>query len=73
MAEPVMDEGYDAEASYALEVQVRCSACTEMISEVRVVRMLRTKVNLPRRAPSGPGPGLSEVPFGDLRRAGNLT
>ena len=53
MVEPAMDEGYDTEASYALEVPVRCGRCAEMISEVRVVRMLRTKVNftstLPRR------------------------
>ena len=53
MVEPAMEEGYDAEASYALELPVRCSRCEEMISELRVVRMLRTKVNftstLPRR------------------------
>ena len=53
MAEPVIDDAYDAEASYALEIPVRCGTCSEMISEVRVVRMLRTKVNftstLPRR------------------------
>jgi len=53
MAEPAMEEGYDAEASYALETPVRCASCSEAITEVRVVRMLRTKVNftstLPRR------------------------
>jgi hypothetical protein len=53
MAEPIVDESYDAEASYALEIPVRCGQCHEMISEIRVVRMLRTKVNftstLPRR------------------------
>jgi len=69
-----MDEGYDAEASYALEVQVRCSACTEMISEVRVVRMLRTKVNftstLPRRGRVLACPKCLSVISGEL---GNLT
>jgi hypothetical protein len=53
MSEPATEESYDAEASYALEIPVRCSACSELIAEVRVVRMLRTKVNftstLPRR------------------------
>ena len=69
-----MDEGYDAEASYALEVQVRCSACTELISEVRVVRMLRTKVNftstLPRRGRVLACPKCLSVISGEL---GNLT
>ena len=71
MAEPVMD---DAEASYALEIPVRCGRCSEMISEVRVVRMLRTKVNftstLPRRGRVLACPKCLTLISGEL---GNLT
>jgi hypothetical protein len=69
-----MDDAVDAEATYALETQVRCSACTEMISEVRVVRMLRTRVNftstLPRRGRVLACPRCLSVISGEL---GNLT
>jgi hypothetical protein len=69
-----MDESSDAEASYALELPVRCSSCTEMIAEVRVVRMLRTKVNftstLPRRGRVLTCPKCLSVISGEL---GNLT
>ena len=74
MAEPMMDEAYDAEASYALEIPVRCGRCSEMISEVRVVRMLRTKVNftstLPRRGRVLACPRCLTAISGEL---GNLT
>lgn len=74
MAEPAEDAGYDTEASYALEVPVRCASCSEMISEVRVVRMLRTKVNftstLPRRGRVLSCPKCLTVISGEL---GNLT
>jgi hypothetical protein len=74
MAEPAVDESYDAEASYALEIPVRCAACTELISEVRVVRMLRVKVNftstLPRRGRVLACPKCLTVISGEL---GNLT
>ena len=53
MAEPELMEGVDSEAAYTLERDVRCPACREEISELRVVRLLRTRVNftstLPRR------------------------
>ena len=45
MAEPEPLENADSEASYALESEVRCPACREQISELRVVRLLRTRVN----------------------------
>jgi hypothetical protein len=74
MAEPAMDDAYDVEASYALEVPVRCGHCTEMVSEIRVVRMLRTKVNftstLPRRGRVLACPNCLTVISGEL---GNLT
>jgi hypothetical protein len=74
MAEPATDEAYGAEASYALELPVRCSACSELIAEVRVVRMLRTKVNftstLPRRGRVLTCPKCLAVISGEL---GNLT
>jgi hypothetical protein len=74
MAEPLMADAYDAEASYALEIPVRCGHCSEMISEVRVVRMLRTKVNftstLPRRGRVLACPKCLTVVSGEL---GNLT
>ena len=74
MAEPAIDETCDAEASYALELPVRCSSCTELISEVRVVRMLRIKVNftstLPRRGRVLACPKCLSVISGEL---GNLT
>jgi hypothetical protein len=74
MTEPAEDAGYDTEASYALEVPVRCGSCTETISEVRVVRMLRTKVNftstLPRRGRVLACPRCLTVISGEL---GNLT
>jgi len=41
------------EAEYALECPVRCPACGELISTLKAVRVLRSKVNftstLPRR------------------------
>ena len=74
MVEPAMEEGYDAEASYALETPVRCGRCEEMISELRVVRMLRTKVNftstLPRRGRVLACPKCLTMLSGEL---GNLT
>jgi len=74
MAEPAMDDTLDAEATYALEIPVRCSACTAMVSEVRVVRMLRTRVNftstLPRRGRVLVCPSCLSVMSGEL---GNLT
>jgi len=74
MAEPAMDDTIDAEATYALEMPVRCSACSERISEVRVVRMLRTRVNftstLPRRGRVLACPRCLTVISGEL---GNLT
>ena len=43
----------DAEAEYQLESPIRCPSCEAGITTLRVVRMLRTKVNftstLPRR------------------------
>ena len=43
----------DSEAAYALEAEVACPSCQDRITELRVVRLLRTKVNftstLPRR------------------------
>ncbi len=43
----------DAEAEYTLEYPVRCPCCAAEIEMVKVVRLLRTKVNftstLPRR------------------------
>ncbi len=55
--EPIRTEdlvtGRDAEAEYTLEYPVRCPYCDEEIEIVKVVRLLRTKVNftstLPRR------------------------
>lgn len=53
MAEPALSPESQAEASYALESPVSCPACRDLISELRVVRLLRTRVNftstLPRR------------------------
>lgn len=73
-AEPAMDDAVDAEATYALETPVRCSACTELISEIRVVRMLRSRVNftstLPRRGRVIACPRCLSVISGEL---GNLT
>jgi hypothetical protein len=74
MAEPAIEDGYEAEATYALETAVRCATCAEMITEVRVVRMLRTKVNftstLPRRGRVLACPKCLSVISGEL---GNLT
>ena len=74
MAEPAIDEAYDAEASYALEIPVRCANCSETITEIRVVRMLRTKVNftstLPRRGRVLACPKCLTAISGEL---GNLT
>ena len=42
-----------AEAEYQLETPVTCPACSESVSSLHVIRMLRTRVNftstLPRR------------------------
>ena len=74
MAEPAMDETIDAEATYALEIPVRCAACSEQISELRVVRMLRTRVNftstLPRRGRVLACPRCLSMISGEL---GNMT
>ncbi len=54
--EPIIEQmvaSRDAEAEYTLEYQVRCPCCEAEIEMVKVVRLLRTKVNftstLPRR------------------------
>jgi hypothetical protein len=53
MAEPLAAVAPDSEAAYALETPVTCPCCRDTIRELRVVRLLRTKVNftstLPRR------------------------
>ena len=47
------EEEVQTEAEYTLESPVRCPACTQSLSAVHVVRLLRTRVNftsaLPRR------------------------
>ena len=47
------EEEVEPEAEYALEAQVKCSACSQSLTNVNVVRLLRTRVNftssLPRR------------------------
>ena len=45
--EPLVEseQEIEVEAQYALESQVKCRACSEMLQTVHVVRMLRTKVN----------------------------
>lgn len=35
----------EIEAQYALEAPARCHHCNETLTEVHVIRMLRTKVN----------------------------
>ncbi len=46
-------EGESAEAEFTLEAPVICPACQEAIYNLKVIRMLRTRVNftstLPRR------------------------
>jgi len=46
-------EEVEAEAEYTLEAQVKCASCSENLTNVNVVRLLRTRVNftssLPRR------------------------
>jgi hypothetical protein len=43
----------DSEAEYSFEYEARCPSCRESLSQVKVVRLLRTRVNfistLPRR------------------------
>lgn len=47
------EEQIEAEAEYEIEAPVKCANCSETLQTVRVVRLLRTKVNftssLPRR------------------------
>jgi len=73
MAEPEPAVTVDAEAAYALEKAVRCPTCREEISELRVVRLLRTRVNftstLPRRGRVMACPKCAAVLSGEL---GNL-
>ena len=54
MAEPLTQvPPVESEAAYALEAPVQCPSCHDSIAELRVIRLLRTKVNftstLPRR------------------------
>jgi len=47
------EEEVEPEAEYALEAQVKCASCSKTLTNVNVVRLLRTRVNftssLPRR------------------------
>jgi hypothetical protein len=48
-----VEEEVEAEAEYTLEAQVKCASCSRALTNVNVVRLLRTRVNftssLPRR------------------------
>jgi hypothetical protein len=74
MAEPLTHPAAQSEAAYALEAPVHCPSCRERITELRVVRLLRTKVNftstLPRRGRVMICPVCATVVSGEL---GNLT
>ncbi len=52
-AEPAVQEKRSAEAEYQLESPVVCPSCGQLVSTLKVTRMLRTRVNftstLPRR------------------------
>jgi hypothetical protein len=54
-ARPALEETLiqDSEAEYALEYPAVCPKCGEMVGTLRVIRLLRTRVNfvsaLPRR------------------------
>ena len=41
-------EGQEAEAEYTLENPVKCPHCGEQLEVLKVVRLLRTRVNLAR-------------------------
>ena len=60
----------DAEAEYTLESPVMCPICRQSISSLKVIRMLRTKVNftstLPRRGRVVACPRCSSVLSGEL-------
>lgn len=60
----------EAEAEYQLEYTVKCPHCCQDIDSVRVVRLLRTKVNftsmLPRRGRVISCPNCSKVLSAEL-------
>ena len=60
----------NAEAEYALEYPCRCPCCGTVIESVRVVRLLRTKVNftstLPRRGRAITCPACNKVVSAEL-------
>ena len=49
----IVESDVEAEAQYTLEGPVKCATCRETLTNVTVVRLLRTRVNftssLPRR------------------------
>jgi RNase P subunit RPR2 len=44
-------DAQDSEAEYTLEYSVACPACEQIIRTVKVVRMLRTRVNFTSTLP----------------------
>ena len=67
---PIGAEAADSEAEYTLESQVMCPVCRNSITTLKVVRMLRTRVNftstLPRRGRVVACPRCSSILSGEL-------